>query len=181
MKLFKVKRLLKIDIFKVARFCDNQFNITIAKSSITSKMPGYRLQGKGIFLTYPQCPASREAVRDMIESKGLTIVKGLIAQEEHKSGDKHLHAYVKFDKPINTVNPRYFDIEFENKAYHGKYEPAKSAIGSIKYISKADPSPLELGDMDYEQEMQAKAQKKKILGKRLAAGEPLQDIIDDGN
>lgn len=85
----------------------------------------------------------------MIQSKGLNIEKGLVAQEAHASGDKHLHAYFKFDKPVDTLNPRYFDIEYENKTYHGKYEPAKSAIASIKYISKSDETPLELGTMDY--------------------------------
>lgn len=112
-------------------------------------MPGFRLNSKGVFLTYPQCPAPREAIRDMIEAKGLTIAKGLVAQESHASGDLHLHAYFKFDKPVNYKDPRCFDIEYENKTYHGKYEPAKSAIASIKYISKHDKEPLEVGDMDY--------------------------------
>lgn len=35
--------------------------------------------------------------------------------------------------------------------------------------------------MDYKQETAAKQSKQKILGKRLASGEPLKDIIDDGN
>jgi len=44
-------------------------------------MPGYRLNTKGVFLTYPQCPAPREAIKDMLEAKGLNIVKGLVGQE----------------------------------------------------------------------------------------------------
>lgn len=48
-------------------------------------------------------------------------------------------------------------------------------------MTKHDKEPLELGDMDWKQETEAKAQKKKILGKRLASGEALHDIIDDGN
>lgn len=65
--------------------------------------------------------------------------------------------------------------------YHGKYEPAKSAIGSIKYLTKHDKEPLELGDMDWKQESEAKKDKKKILGKRLASGEPLLSVLEDGN
>lgn len=85
----------------------------------------------------------------MLEAKGLTIEQGLVAQEAHASGDLHLHAYAKFTNRFNTVNPRYFDITWQDKVYHGKYEPAKSAIGSIKYLTKHDKEPLELGDMDY--------------------------------
>lgn len=72
-------------------------------------------------------------------------------------------------------------MTYEDKSYHGKYESAKSAIASIKYVSKHDKEPLELGDMDHKQEQEAKANKKKILGKRLATGEALHDIIDDNN
>lgn len=56
---------------------------------------------------------------------------------------------MKYINQVNTRKPQYFDIEYEGHVYHGKYEPAKSAIGSIKYISKEDKDPLELGDMDY--------------------------------
>ncbi len=143
--------------------------------------PKYRLNAKGVFLTYPQCPAPRETVKEMLEAKGLTILKGLIAQETHASGDLHLHAYAKFTKNVETRNPRYFDITWQDNVYHGKYEPAKSAIGSIKYLTKHDKEPLELADMDWKQELDAKKDKKRILGKRLADGEKLIDLIDDNN
>jgi len=41
----------------------------------------YRLKSKGVFLTYPQCPAPREAIQAMLESKGLHITKGIVGQE----------------------------------------------------------------------------------------------------
>ncbi len=94
----------------------------------------------------------------MLASKG-TIVKGLVGQEKHADGNLHLHAYVKYLNQVNTRKPEYFDITWEDKTYHGKYEPAKSAIGSIKYISKDDKEPMELGDMDYKQETAAKQSK----------------------
>ncbi len=65
--------------------------------------------------------------------------------------------------------------------YHGKYEPAKSAIASIKYCSKHDKEPLELGVMDYKQEMKAKESKTKILCKRLCEGESLNHVLEDDN
>jgi len=144
-------------------------------------MPGYRLQAKGIFLTYPQCPAPRQSIQQMLEAKGLNVVKGIVGQEQHADGNLHLHAYAKFDKPIDTKDCKYFDITYEGSTYHGKYEPAKSAIASIKYVSKHDKEPLELGDMDWKQETAAKECKKKILGKRLAQGEAIIDVLEDDN
>lgn len=63
--------------------------------------------------------------------------------------------------------------------YHGDYKPAKSAIGSIKYITKEDENPLELGDMDYKQEIKAKESKTAILGKRLIAKTPLVELVKE--
>lgn len=97
----------------------------------------FLLQGYGFFLTYPQCPAPREVVADMLATKG-TIVKGLIGQEKHQDGNLHLHAYVKYADRVTTRKPAFFDIVHEGKTYHGNYAPAKSAIASIGYISKED-------------------------------------------
>lgn len=94
-------------------------------------------------------------------------------------GNLHLHAYVKYVDEISSRSPSFFDITYDNNVYHGKYEPAKSAIASIKYISKDDKQPLELGDMDYQQEIVAKESKKRVLGKRLKTGESLIDLIDE--
>lgn len=83
-----------------------------------------------------------------------------------------------------------FDLVSEEKTYHGNYQVAKSGIASIKYLTKPsekkskeelDPEPLEIGDMDWKQELSAKECKKKILGKRITEGEPIIDILKDGN
>lgn len=92
----------------------------------------------GVFLTYPKCSAPRESVLDMIKERGLTLQKGLVSQEMHKDGTPHLHAYLKFSKTVETLNCRYFDIKYNGDTFHGKYESAKSAIQTIKYISKYD-------------------------------------------
>ena len=56
---------------------------------------------------------------------------------------------MKFTVKKQVTSPTYFDLIYEGKTYHGNYDTAKSAIGSIKYITKEDKDPLELGDMDY--------------------------------
>lgn len=98
---------------------------------------------------------SRQEAADQLATKG-TIIKGIIGQEKHEDGQPHLHVYVKYLTKIRTKVPTFFDITAGDKVYHGKYETAKSAIASIKYITKEDTEPLELGDMDYKQEVSAK-------------------------
>ena len=122
----------------------------------------------------------KQELADVLATKG-DIIKGLIGQEKHQDGQSHLHAYVKYMKTMNIRNPAFFDIVYEGETYHGNYQTAKSAIASIKYVSKEDTEPLELGDMDYKQETSAKQSKSKILGKRLAAGESVAEVIKDGN
>ena len=47
------------------------------------EMSKFRLHTKGVFFTYPQCPAPREAVRDMVLAHGYDIDKGIVGQETH--------------------------------------------------------------------------------------------------
>lgn len=90
---------------------------------------------------------------------------------------------MKYIKPKNVKSAYYFDIANPNamENWHANIQAAKSAIASIKYCTKYDTSPLELGSMDYKQETAAKQSKQKILGKRIVSGEPIVDIINDGN
>ncbi len=67
----------------------------------------------------------------------------------HQDGNPHLHAYAKFHKNIDTVNCRQFDITWEDKVYHPNIASAKSAYASVKYCTKEDKEPLELGTMDH--------------------------------
>lgn len=78
------------------------------------------MKGKGFFLTWPQCPVDKQVCADMLATKG-QIVKGLIGQETHADGNKHLHAYVKYIKEVQTRNMKYFDIVYEGEVYHGNY------------------------------------------------------------
>jgi hypothetical protein len=135
----------------------------------------FRLQSRSFFLTFPQCPASREQLAEALASKG-KIEQGVIGQEAHASGDLHLHAYVKYDTKLHIRDPHYFDF----LGYHGKYEPARNGFASVKYVTKHDKSPLELGDMKVEDYLKQRADHKKVLGKRLAEGESLVSLIESG-
>lgn len=62
----------------------------------------FRLNGYGFFLTYPQCPLTKERVAELLTALS-PIVKGVIAAEKHVDGSPHIHAYVKFAKKLNVT------------------------------------------------------------------------------
>jgi hypothetical protein len=47
-------------------------------------------------------------------------------------------------------------------------------------VTKHDQTPLELGDMKLDEFLKARADHKKVLGKRLAEGESLISLIESG-
>jgi len=51
---------------------------------------------------------------------------------------------------MNIKDPRAFDIIWEGKTYHPNIVSAKSAYASVKYCTKEDKTPLELGTMDHQ-------------------------------
>lgn len=83
------------------------------------------------FLTYPQCSASKEELLEHLTSLD-TIVHYVIAQEEHKDGNHHLHAYVKF---VDGVTRKTF-LLFDFDAFHGSYQPVRSPKAVINYCQK---------------------------------------------
>lgn len=97
--------------------------------------PKFRLCTGQLFLTYPKCPAPPEVLLELCRTKGF-VEKYLIAQEKHADGDFHLHAYIKYDKKIDTKDCRYFDLEYDGKQYHGKYEGVRSYSRCLNYCQK---------------------------------------------
>lgn len=89
-----------------------------------------QIQAKGWFLTYPQCSLEKETALRELETHG-SIVEYVIAQEDHKDGAKHLHAFVKYERKV-TLNPTKFDIG----DYHGNYQVAKCWKAVERYCKK---------------------------------------------
>lgn len=86
------------------------------QSETSIQNPKFRLNSQGFFLTYPQCPLTKEQVRDHLMTLG-EIVNGVIAEEKHEDGQPHVHAYVRYSKKKDVRKPDYFDIH----EYHGNY------------------------------------------------------------
>lgn len=72
----------------------------------------FRLQARHIFLTYPRCDLSKEALLSFFEQKFLPEYPFdyVIAQEKHEDGGLHLHAVVSFKKKRDIRRPDYFDV-----------------------------------------------------------------------
>lgn len=85
------------------------------------------------FLTYPHCPIPKEQALKLLEKHGLE--EYMIAEEHHKDGTPHLHAYIKLKKKARFDGNR-FNLVDSGKTYHGDYQACKSIPGAIEYLKK---------------------------------------------
>lgn len=117
----------------------------------------FRLQNKWIFLTYPECKLSKKEIageiRHAVKNK-VSIIQSYYALEKHESGRPHIHAALWFDKPLNTRDCRFFDIQKkydddffgdddEPDFWHPNIKVMKSEMdwnNVVEYISKSDKS-----------------------------------------
>lgn len=137
-----------------------------------AKEKPFRFHSKSAFLTYPQCDKGKEWLMDFLKSKDAKLC--VIGEEDHhETLGKHLHAYVEFNKKIDTTNPRFFD--YEN--YHpnigmdksnGKKDTKASKTDMIKYVIK-DGDYIEYG-IDVDEYLEAVKDKRAYIAKELMEG-----------
>lgn len=100
-------------------------------------MNRYRVRSQKLFLTYPQCNATKERLYEfLLEESGWAPQEVLVAHELHKNGDNHLHAFVDFgqDRAKEFTAPNFADFD----GYHGNYQGCRSAKNVLKYCTKGD-------------------------------------------
>ena len=119
----------------------------------------FKLCSKAFFLTYPQCPETKEDLRDYLKGKGDTE-SVVVSRELHESGEPHLHAYVKY-KSQKTARTKTFDF----KGHHPNVQSCKNYYAVVKYIKK-DKDYLEEG-IDTKQYVEARENKKSTIGAKL--------------
>lgn len=91
----------------------------------------FRLNTRTVYLTYPQCPIEmQDMLNKLKEIKEYTYYA--ICKEQHQDGSPHLHVMLRYAEPINTRNPRYYDIE----NYHPNVQSARKPKDVLKYILK---------------------------------------------
>lgn len=132
------------------------------------------IQGKNLFLTWPQCDATKEQVLERAKALWPNLVTYLIAQEEHKDGAKHIHAY--FAKPdLTRVSHKELD---KLAGKHGNYQRCRSPKNVMQYVIKEDKNWL--ANFDVELKIAAMTSKKKYVGTELLLGKrKLKDLVEE--
>lgn len=152
-------------------------------------MPRFRIHSKQLFLTYPQCPISKEDALEQL--KNICPVKDyVIASEMHQDGHYHLHCFIKLSVDLDTSNPRYFDLRgptqqqpnpqpnllgpgvahfvgaspLQTTVYHGNYQGCRSPKKVMKYCTKDGNY---ISNFDVAEMMNTWKSKREILGKRI--------------
>ena len=106
------------------------------------KLKYFRLQGKHLFLTYPEIKLSREEALEQLKEKILPrrIEKYVISTEKHRTGAEHLHVYLNLDKSSDIEDKERLDLEIEGndgaEKKHGNYQSCRSYKNVVNYIIK---------------------------------------------
>jgi hypothetical protein len=94
----------------------------------------FRLQGKNLFLTYPQCDTSKEQVLDNIYTEfGNDVAWAIVCEESHVDGQPHIHAIIRLHVQNNRRGMDYLD---KLTGKHGNYQLARSLRKVAKYVVK---------------------------------------------
>lgn len=152
----------------------------VAERAVKEKGPGEKpanddcsgKKSKGWFLTFPQCPAPKEKILELLKAKlsNYKIVEHVICNEKHKDGEPHSHAFIKLDRPVRFMKDR-FDFEYEGKNYHGNYQVAKSWIAVKEYVMK-DGDYISSIDIDSAMKKKGKMKKEDLL-------RPIDEVLDE--
>jgi hypothetical protein len=84
----------------------------------------FRFNARSAFLTYPHCPVCPERYLAGVSFLPSTIKCAFGKTETHADGALHLHVWITFQRKIDTINPRFFDItipptdEHKGASYH---------------------------------------------------------------
>jgi len=143
----------------------------IKRFIMNGKKSNFQINSSVLFLTYPECEVPKEELFEFLlgyeKPKALEV---LVASETHKNGHPHLHAYVKFESPYRTRDPKEFDL----RGFHGNYQGARSAKNVLKYCTKEENY---VANFDLDTILMPKQKEKELLGKRILNGEDLYEIV----
>lgn len=94
---------------------------------------GVRDPKKQWFLTYPQTTLTMAILLERLKEVD-TLEEYVIAEEKHKDGNLHLHAYAKYTTGVVLKDAPDVFTFFPHLS--GNYQPARSAKAVIKYCTK---------------------------------------------
>lgn len=98
-------------------------------------MTRFRIQGKNLFLTYPQCTLDKEFLYTYLKDFQVGTEKPekiVVAQEQHEDGNTHFHCFLGFLGRRDITNERLFDIQ----EFHPNIQKVRSLKKCLEYIIK---------------------------------------------
>lgn len=91
----------------------------------------FQFKSKSIFLTYPQCTITKEALLYYLIEK-LQPLGARVGAELHEDGNPHLHAFVCTRDPFRTRDQACFDLY----GFHPNLQAARKSSDVLDYCAK---------------------------------------------
>ncbi len=139
-------------------------------SKKSSKKKQFQLNTKTLFCTWPQNETPKEKALKRIV-KAWPVEWAIVAQEQHKDGNNHLHAVVRFTAPMRFGKQSFADFVATK---HGNYQSARGVKASIKYVKKAGDFVVH-GVLPVDQVTNREAPTTRVA-KMIMAGKTLEEI-----
>lgn len=110
----------------------------MSKSTLHKKK-NFRIAAKRIYLTYSQVNKDMENidVLKILQSKNFFCFKYLISKEYHLDGGTHFHVLLEATNKFDIKDATFLDIQYQEKTYHGNYQPVRSLPNVVQYVCKA--------------------------------------------
>lgn len=94
----------------------------------------FRMSGKRLYLTFPQCSTTPQTALDRIRTKWTGGVKWcVVSQEKHEDGAFHLHVALWLKKRYQTRRANCLDFV---GGKHGNYQAMKDVVKCVTYVIK---------------------------------------------
>lgn len=120
-------------------------------------------------MTYPQCAIEPHDALEKLRARHKVAIKDyVIASELHKDGNRHLHAFLRYESRV-TWSPTLWDID----GHHGNYQQAKSWKSVIQYCTKD-------GNYIANIDVQSAKSKKAARNQQMLTEDPKQ-LVNDGS
>ena len=159
----------------------------------SDKPKKFRLQSKGIFLTFPQCPFSLDLFFENLKTLFSHPEDQIYcSREQHEDGEWHLHAVVLLKNKLHTRNVAYFDNLVAPCKHPNIQSKLKSQSQTIAYVMKGPDDSLKRSTHPWEKFIKAAKSKRSTKSSEIlklintqdfssnsAVQETLQRIDDD--
>jgi len=133
----------------------------------------FRLCGKTFFLTWPR----NETTKEECLANCLTLWDDaslvVVAEEEHQSGEPHLHAIISFAKRKDMKDCNAALDALTGK--HGNYQSARSLIKTLRYVCK-EGNFVSHGPMP---DISEKVKCQDKIAKAILTGKLFKELVED--